>query len=240
MSSFKFKKKKQEHVVKNKNNFNEEIQPTTDEINKLSDQDKTVYVSIDNVHSISRKKPLIITGDTCGDRILFKNGNRELAKVISIDEKKIIYKKCDNINGPTYTIGKEKVHSITYVNGFSEIIEPPAYEPKPAEREPAKKHYPDQLMWAYVLFFILNGIGVPFSLYFGLKAKKEIQKYPNHYKGIKLTRFIIFLNILVIVAFALMLAVMLSNPYGLEAILLVALGFILALIIGSIVIFTSK
>jgi hypothetical protein len=95
-------------------------------------------------------------------------------------------------------------------------------------------------MWAYVMFFLLSGLGVPFSLYFGIKAKKEILKHPNIYKGIKLARFIIYLNTILLITTALLILLVISNPYSAELFVLILLGFLLALIIGSIIIFTAK
>lgn len=51
------------------------------------------------------------------DIIVFNNGDIEKVKVIEIGQNEIKYKKISNLQGPTYSIGKSEILSVTYENG---------------------------------------------------------------------------------------------------------------------------
>jgi len=57
------------------------------------------------------------------DLIVKKDGSVIQAKVISIGEKEIEYKRSDYMEGPTISIEKDVVLSITYANGMKEVFE---------------------------------------------------------------------------------------------------------------------
>lgn len=57
--------------------------------------------------------------DTC-DKIVTNNGDTTLAKVTEIGVTEIKYKKCENIDGPTYVLTKSEVERIIYLNGTIE------------------------------------------------------------------------------------------------------------------------
>lgn len=56
------------------------------------------------------------------DIIVFNNGDIEKAKVIEIGQNEIKYKKISNLQGPTYSIDKSEILSITYENGEKETF----------------------------------------------------------------------------------------------------------------------
>jgi len=56
------------------------------------------------------------------DLIVKKDGSVIQAKVLSIKEREIEYKRFDYIDGPTITIEKDEVLSITYANGEEEVF----------------------------------------------------------------------------------------------------------------------
>ena len=53
------------------------------------------------------KKPLKLEAGC--DNITFMNGNEEEVKLLEIGDDYIKYKRCDNLDGPTYTVSKEKL-----------------------------------------------------------------------------------------------------------------------------------
>ena len=57
------------------------------------------------------------------DVVVLKDGSFLNAKVIEITETTIRYKKWENIDGPTYTMSKEKILAINYENGTKEVFE---------------------------------------------------------------------------------------------------------------------
>lgn len=80
------------------------------------------------IASLKRKPVLILSNDTCGDVLLLQNADELQVKILEIDEQTIRYKRCDNLNGPTFSISKNRVALIKYANGTKEVImpEPPA------------------------------------------------------------------------------------------------------------------
>jgi hypothetical protein len=74
------------------------------------------------------------------DIISMKNGTREEANVLEIDETTVRYKKFNNPEGPTYTAKKESISEITYKNGTKEN-----FDNKPQELSPEKN--PNSVWW---------------------------------------------------------------------------------------------
>ena len=62
------------------------------------------------------------------DIIVLNNGDIVRSKVIEIGQHEIKYKKASNPDGPTYSMDKSEVFSITYENGEKEIL----YTERPA------------------------------------------------------------------------------------------------------------
>jgi hypothetical protein len=143
-------------------------------------------------------KPLLSNKDTCGDVMTLKIGEEWKVKVLEINEETIKYKRCDNFDGPLYTIGKEKVYAITYTNGYKEVIVPPVKKVEATKYQ--EKEYPSELLWATILPFVLGGIGLFIGIHFALKSKKKILANPNRYKGLRLAKFMLTFDILILVA----------------------------------------
>ena len=74
------------------------------------------------------------------DIISMKNGTREEANILEIDETTVRYKKFNNLEGPTYTAKKESISEITYKNGTKEN-----FDNKPQELSPEKN--PNSVWW---------------------------------------------------------------------------------------------
>jgi len=115
-----------------------------------------------------KKSTVILDKDTCGDVLLLQNADELSVKILEIDERNIKYKRCDNINGPTYSISKSRVALIKYANGTKEVVMPePNYkvaeQDKPPKPEMPRKVNP--LGLASLLLYLLGSI-----LYRGLTA----------------------------------------------------------------------
>jgi len=59
------------------------------------------------------------------DNIILKDGKEISAKILEITPKLIKYKKCDNLDGPLFSINKSDVMMIRYSNGDNETIQSP-------------------------------------------------------------------------------------------------------------------
>ncbi len=60
--------------------------------------------------------------------IVMKNGDEIPAKVFEIGDTEIKYKKCDNQNGPTYSLKKEDVLMVKYPNGSKDVFAQPKHQ----------------------------------------------------------------------------------------------------------------
>jgi hypothetical protein len=132
--------------------------------------------------------------DTCGDKLILKSGDEFVVKIIEISDKEIKYKRCDNYDGPLYTINKSKVYAIVYSNGITEHIIDDSITSKSNEEKAQnsttnkRKTYPDSYWWTWVLFIagFFYSLGIftwPYALYSAREARREIRNNPNQYRG---------------------------------------------------------
>ncbi len=206
----------------------------------VKNQEETGFLALNTdkgFYENGTKTKKIVPEDTCGDRLLMKNGEELRVKIVEITDFYIEYKKCDNFHGPLFKTGKERVALVYYSNGTKEIVEPPVPE-KPVFIQPNnKKHFPDETWIAIILPLTLPLIGVLVGLYFGRKAVRLIREQPDVYKGLNITRFMIIFDILTILlyAFIVFIVFVVTNPYVvIYSLLLAFLVYLLALIVSAI------
>lgn len=65
---------------------------------------------------------LISIGTFAQDIIIKRNGDEIQAKVLTVSDSKIDYKKWSNQGGPTYTVSKDDVFMIKYINGDKDVF----------------------------------------------------------------------------------------------------------------------
>lgn len=114
-----------------------------------------------DIISLKRRPLLILNKDTCGDKLLLQNADELSVKILEIDEKNIKYKRCDNINGPTYSISKSRVALITYANGTKEVVMPEAPIKQPERVDSQKPEMPRKVNptgLTSLLLYILGAI----------------------------------------------------------------------------------
>jgi len=56
------------------------------------------------------------------DNIIYRNGEEVFGNVSEISSQFIKYKKCDNLNGPMYSLEKSKILMIKYKNGTKDVF----------------------------------------------------------------------------------------------------------------------
>ncbi len=56
------------------------------------------------------------------DEITFRTGDILIVKVLEVGAENITYKKSDNLSGPSYSVGKDKVFMIKYENGTKDVF----------------------------------------------------------------------------------------------------------------------
>jgi hypothetical protein len=57
------------------------------------------------------------------DEITFRSGDILKAKILEIGTEEIVYKKSDNLSGPSYNVKKDLVFMIKYENGTKDVFE---------------------------------------------------------------------------------------------------------------------
>jgi hypothetical protein len=173
----------------------------------------------DKVFFESINKPLISIKDTCGDRVIYKNGDEVLAKVLEIDDTQIKYKRCDNLNGPLFSVSKQKIEMIIYSNGVKETIisSPVIQTPNQIQQPYQEKETPPSasiaLAFAILGLFLLPIIGTIVSLIFAEVAGNKIRSNPQKYDGmelVKAAKIIDWIVIALIISIILIFVVLLS------------------------------
>jgi hypothetical protein len=179
----------------------------------------------------------IFPGDTCGDQLVQKNGDRITVKILEVNEAMIKYKRCDNWNGPTYTMKKNNLSAIIYSNGVREPMEIPADYVQPSQYT-GPKEYPGDLVLALLCTILLGGFSPFFSIPLAKKAKEKIKKYPERYYGTILADYLIFFNKGIVV---LMITLLLAFIIGFEdLVLLIILGAFLLFMVFAAVRFHNR
>lgn len=153
--------------------------------------------------------------DSCGDKIVFKNGDELLVKVEEVNSAFISYRPCDHLNGPLRKIAPESVFMIRYVNGTKEVIKS-ANKPMTEVRAPAtaRKSVPKigngyaKASFILSFFFWLYFIPSIISLIMGAIALKQFETQPDKYSGkwMAVTGMIISAAILFILLLAILAA----------------------------------
>jgi hypothetical protein len=197
---------------------NKKTAPVKQTEDKVAQTQEQIPLEIVSAKS-SNEQLLLLSGknilllDTCGDLITFKSGDQVRAKVIEISDDKIKYKRCDNLDGPTFVVNKSNVALIRYVNGVEEKIETPAavYTPptttqpqQPRDTRTVQKVQP-YAWWALASVILLWWLGIGFilGLIFSTLAIKKINQDPKRWSGLKLSRIIqriciIFIGLIIV------------------------------------------
>lgn len=105
--------------------------------------------------------------DTTCDQITLKNGEEIDAQVLEISNENVKYKRCDNLEGPTYILEKNKIFMIKYKNGSKDVFQT-LTEKKQLEsiqKTPEKPIHP-----LATLSLILGIVGLIFGLFASLPA----------------------------------------------------------------------
>jgi hypothetical protein len=138
-------------------------------------------------------KPLKVKTDSCGDIIYLRNGKEITAKISEITVEEIKYKRCDNLEGPQYTISKGEVHSIKFINGVTETFEKPFKNVK-QQLSSANNLQKEIHPMAYLVLaltacvFIGSIFAIIAALVVAPIAKRKILQEPDKYKGLELIR----------------------------------------------------
>lgn len=147
------------------------------------------------------------------DVIALKNNEEISAKVLEISQTEIKYKKCDNLNGPTFIIPKSNVAKIKFSNGTIEVInsinskaeESDYYSP--ASKPEIQPYSGEIIINRYALASMILAVVsifvfplVPLPIIFGIIALKQIKRNPEAYTGKGMAIFGIILGGIIVLA----------------------------------------
>lgn len=129
------------------------------------------------------------------DIITLKNGEEINAKVTEIGISEIKYKKCDNLNGPVFSISKVEVFMIKYANGTKDIFDTNnnsnQNQNNQNNNQPKVSNSKQVIHWAALTSFICALVGLflfgvilgLLAIIFGAIALSAIKNNPEKYKG---------------------------------------------------------
>ncbi len=148
------------------------------------------FASVSNEIIVDETKSKLQLDVAC-DKITFLNGNEEDVKLIEIGDDCLKYRRCDNLDGPIYTISKSKIFMIVYSNGNKEVIE--HEEEKQKSLENNIQTYNNQTNYSSepethglaIASLVLGILGfIPLAgVIFGAIAIEKIKKDPKRFKG---------------------------------------------------------
>lgn len=146
-----------------------------------------------------------------------RNGEARLVKVREISPDLVSYKRCDNLEGPTYSVRRADVAKIVFSTGVSETIEAPATVNvvQAAPERPVRRRTHILPVLSFVLALLSVLIPIPFAtgLYFvftiasivmAVAGLNAIMAHPKEYKGKAwaiISLVICFLYGLIVIAF---------------------------------------
>ncbi len=140
-----------------------------------------------NVLKRSTIKPLKLSNDSCGDRIILRNADEVDAKILEIDKYFVRYKRCDNLSGPMVIAKADDVFMIKYSNGTKEVFEKKARVKNVEEKQkvvlPAAEYNNFAIASVATAILGLTVILAPIPFILGIVGSNQINKEPRKYKG---------------------------------------------------------
>lgn len=163
--------------------------------------------------------------DVCADTLVFISGDEKVVKILEITENEIKYKKCDYLDGPVYTVSKNKIYMVKYSNGNHEYFTNDTqiknndsefdygYQTKKnpgSSTDDKNKIKPRKItdsVIALILgliasfipilaFQILSLAALTVALFWARESKRIILRNPDKYKGKGLANFLMYFNLI--------------------------------------------
>lgn len=193
-------------------------QQTQREDTKVSaQQEKGLLASVQHTDRKHKQKwsiqPLPLAEDSCGDRIIFTDGEEVFCRVIEVGIANVLYKACDHLDGPMISRSKNNIFMISYKNGSKEVFKhkqkvPPAAKQSPQIGVKKKKLNGISLAAFIISLFSWTLVLAPVALVMGITGRNQIKKNPETFKGdefasiaIAISSVVLFLVLLAIVSF---------------------------------------
>lgn len=117
------------------------------------------FSNVSSLVNIQNENINMVQNDSC-DELILKNGDIVYGKVVEIGVDEIKYKKCDYIEGPTYSIKKADVFMIKYVNGSKDV-----FNESQTFSETNNHVSNSDLDVTSLLSLIIGGVGLPLAFF---------------------------------------------------------------------------
>jgi uncharacterized membrane protein len=121
------------------------------------------------------------------DTIVFHSGERITAQVLEITSAEIRYRKCANLDGPTYIVERKDVFSINYANGTKDVISPVKPRETATKERPSSEHRRNEPLGLTGFIISIVGLLVPIvsviGLVFGIISLSRIARNTDIYRG---------------------------------------------------------
>ncbi len=179
------------HVVWNHHKSNDQKQNNNTEVSatKIEAPEVVVVSASTNTFQntdIKAGSTIVIGKDTCGDVIYLKNGEKIKVKVLEVAHDIIKYKRCDNLDGPLFTVRKSSLAMLQYYNGIKEDLTFEAsttLEQGQTRPTPAKKQNGMGLaaFISAIAIFLSAGLTLPFAMIFGIISMGQFKREPDKY-----------------------------------------------------------
>ena len=162
---------------------NSDFVSTSNEI--IIQEKKVVNLKNENPELKKNQSEKTIDSSKC-DLILLKNGEEISVKVLEISPTEVKYKRCDNLEGPTITINKLSILSISYSNGSKEVIK--AENSSNTNLNSIENSSGRKKVGLAIASLVFGIIGFAFgggilALIFGVIQLSKIRMQPNVYGG---------------------------------------------------------
>jgi hypothetical protein len=193
----------------------QEVDQTEELVVLSSNETENVSPSIEKNVTASTTLPEKIYSIEC-DNIILRNGSTISAKVTEIRDEEIKYKKCENLNGPTYSIDKSEVSGIKYANGtqdtFSTGNNNPSNVPPISNNSKATiEGFAIAAMLAAIIgIFLYVATFGTVAIILSIISLSRIKKNPNRFKGKGLAITALVLGILELLLAILVIGILLG------------------------------
>lgn len=171
----------------------------TTQKSSIEQQSNSILASNNKVLSsnISAKVNNEISDNGECSTIYFRNGATQKGKVIEISDTEIRYKKCTNLDGPTYVEKKINISRIEYANGSIDEFEGAFYNETETFEEPQqsyKEYEPMAIVsfilgittyvisWIPIIGFLALGTALA-AVILGKLSMNKIDALPERFKG---------------------------------------------------------
>lgn len=133
-------------------------------------------------------RPLPSRQDSCGDRLIFNDGEELQVKVYEISSSQVKYKPCDHLDGPMHVCAKETLFMISYSSGVSEVIKSEAAgtsrsaaSASNVQEKTINKNAKTGFLFALFSWTIILA---PVAFILGFSGLVQIMNHPDEYSGL--------------------------------------------------------